>query len=66
MDKKGIQLRGGRKENCTKYFFSHRDQAMYIIMVIESCCINGIAFLSGFIFQDTTVDDKNTMVHPDI
>ncbi|KAG2073335.1 hypothetical protein BDR04DRAFT_1011127 [Suillus decipiens] len=74
MDKKGIQLGGGRKSNGRKFFFSQSDRQQYqikgggleLITVIECVYADGTSLVPGFIFAGSTIDREATEVNPRI
>lgn len=64
MDEKGIQLGGGRKLDCTKYFFSReqrvrartQDANLELVTTIECVAADGSHLKPGFVFSG-----KNTL-----
>ena len=67
MDEKGVQMGGGRKGTCTKYFFSCDDKMKYklqrddlqLVTIIEAICADGTAEIGpGFVFPGMTKHSK--------
>ena len=67
MDEKGVQMGGGRKGTCTKYFFSRDDKMKYklqrddlqLVTIIEAICADGTAEIGpGFVFPGMTKHSK--------
>jgi hypothetical protein len=66
MDEKGIQIRGGRKQNGRKYFFSRQDQQKYkqqsadleLITIVECVCADGTDVPPGFVFAGKNFDEE--------
>ncbi|KIK92326.1 hypothetical protein PAXRUDRAFT_147597, partial [Paxillus rubicundulus Ve08.2h10] len=78
MDKKGIQLGGGRKSNGWEFFFSCNDRWHYHIKggsleldltsvtVIKCVCVDGLSLLPGFVFTGSSIGKESTEVDPHI
>ena len=63
MDEKGVQMGGGQKGTCTKYFFSWDDKMQYklqsddlqLVTIINCICADGTADVGpGFVFPGST------------